>query len=85
MDDLVVVGRAQDGTRFYMSELSSQTLHENGLPGPPDGLYLYEECTDQTSPGIRVLAKVPDIGAAYRILEMMIGPWSATSALTSAG
>lgn len=73
MDELIVVGEANDGTTFYVSELSSFTLEENGVSGPSDGLYLYEECRDLEASGIRVLAKVPDIGAAYRLFDMLIG------------
>lgn len=43
---------------------------ENGIAGR-GGLYLYEECQEGASAGIRVLAEVPDMGAAYRILDLM--------------
>lgn len=70
MDDLLIVGTTQNDTRVYLSELSSFTLNENGIAGR-GGLYLYEECQDAASAGIRVLAGVPDVGAAYRILDLM--------------
>lgn len=43
---------------------------ENGIAGR-GGLYLYEECQEGAAAGIRVLAEVPDVGAAYRILDLM--------------
>jgi len=73
MDDLLIVGKTQGNASFYLSELSSFTLEENGLSGDPAGLYLYEETVDGLSSGIRVLAQVHDIASAYRILEIMSG------------
>lgn len=54
-----------------MSELSSETLRENGLSGERAALYLYEEIHEAASNGIRVLASVPDLGAAYRLLDFL--------------
>lgn len=54
-----------------MSELSSQTLKDNGLEGDRSGLYLYEASENPGSVGIRVLASVPNSDAAYRILDML--------------
>ena len=73
MDDLLIVGKTQGNASFYLSELSSFTLEENGLSGAPAGLYLYEETEGDFSSGIRVLAQVHDIASAYRLLEMMTG------------
>lgn len=70
MEDLFVVGTTQNDTHVYLSELSSFALEENGIAGR-GGLYLYEECQEGAAAGIRVLAEVPDLGAAYRILELM--------------
>jgi len=53
-----------------MSELSEQTLQENGLLYST-GLYLYEESMEPASKGIRVLASVPDVDAAYRLVDLM--------------
>lgn len=53
-----------------MSELSKQTLLENGL-STGGGLYLYEEVMGAADCGIRVLASVPDLGAAYRLLDFL--------------
>lgn len=70
MDDLLIVGTTQDQTNVYLSELSSFTLSENGIAGR-GGLYLYEESEDAKSAGIRVLAEVPDVGAGYRLMDLM--------------
>ena len=70
MEDLVIVGTTQAETPIYLSELSAATLNENGIEGR-GGLYLYEECDDPATIGIRVLAEVPDVGAAYRLLDLM--------------
>ena len=71
MDELLFVGTTQANTEVYLSELSSETLRENGLSGDRGGLYLYEEVRDAASTGIRVLASVPDLGAAYRLLDFL--------------
>lgn len=71
MDEFLFVGTTQVDTEVYMSELSSETLRENGLSGDRAALYLYEEVTDAASSGIRVLASVPDLGAAYRLLDFL--------------
>ena len=73
MDDLLIVGRTKNDATIYLSELSSFTLQENGFVGAPAGLYLYEECVTPPASGIRVLAQVPDIGAAYRLLDLILG------------
>ena len=73
MDDLLIVGKTQGNARFFLSELSSFTLEENGLSGAPSGLYLYEETEGEFASGIRVLAQVHDIASAYRLVEMMAG------------
>lgn len=70
MEDLLIVGTTQNATNVYLSELSAFTLNENGVTAR-GGLYLYEECRDCGAAGIRVLAEVPDVGAAYRILDLM--------------
>jgi hypothetical protein len=70
MDDLLIVGTTQSDTNVYLSGLSSFALNENGIAGR-GGLYLYEESQDASSGGIRVLAEVPDVGAGYRLLDLM--------------
>jgi hypothetical protein len=54
-----------------MSELSKETLIDNGLDGDRAGLYLYEASDDASSIGIRVLAAVPNADAAYRLLDIL--------------
>lgn len=71
MDEFLFVGTTQLNTEVYLSELSSETLRENGLAGDRSALYLYEEVRDSASVGIRVLASVPDLGAAYRLLDFL--------------
>ncbi|MDB5451697.1 MAG: hypothetical protein JWO33_275 [Caulobacteraceae bacterium] len=71
MEEFLIVGTTHLDTPVYMSELSSQTLHDNGLYGERAGLYLYEANDDLRSRGIRVLASVPDTDAAYRLLDLM--------------
>ena len=71
MDEFLFVGTTQLGTPVYMSELSSETLKDNGLEGDSSGLYLYEASEMPGSVGIRVLAAVPNSDAAYRILDIL--------------
>jgi len=71
MDDFLIVGSTQLNTPVYMSELSAETLKDNGLEGDRAGLYLYEASDDPSSVGIRVLATVPNADAAYRLLDLM--------------
>jgi hypothetical protein len=71
MDEFLIVGTTQLGTPVYMSELSAQTLRDNGLAPNGGGLYLYEACEDSRSIGIRVLASVPDQDAAFRLLDIL--------------
>jgi hypothetical protein len=71
MDEFLIVGRTQLDTPVYMSELSAQTLRDNGLQAPSGGLYLYEASEDPADGGIRVLASVSDADAAYRLLDLM--------------
>ena len=71
MDDFLFAGTTQANTQVYMSELSSETLRENGLSGERAALYLYEEVHGAAESGIRVLASVTDLGAAYRLLDFL--------------
>ena len=71
MDDLLLVAETQNRTNLYLSELSAFTLKENGIEGDPGALYLYEEVLDGIRAGIRVLAQVPDVSAAYRIIDLL--------------
>lgn len=76
------MGQTQNDSVVYLSELSSFTLAENGIHESPSGLYLYEECDTPPASGIRVLAQIPDIGAAYRLLDLLkagiVNPTSCT-------
>lgn len=65
------MGTTQADTQVYISELSSETLRENGLTGDRSALYLYEEIADAASNGIRVLASLPDLGAAFRLMDFL--------------
>lgn len=71
MDDFLIVGATLNDTPVYLSELSRQTLVDNGIEGESSGLYLYESCDAVGSIGIRVLASVPNEDAAYRLLDLM--------------
>ena len=71
MDDFLIVGTTRINTPIYMSELSRETLADNGLHNDHSGLYLYESCDEPASQGIRVLATVPNEDAAYRLLDLM--------------
>jgi hypothetical protein len=70
MDEFLIVGTTQLDTPIYLSELSSQTLRDNGL-AVSGGLYLYEASEDPAAGGIRVLASVADPDSAYRLLDLM--------------
>jgi hypothetical protein len=71
MDEFLVVGTTSSGTEVYMSELSSLTLADNGIKPTSYGLYLYEASPDANGLGIRVLASVPCMDSAYRMLELL--------------
>lgn len=71
MDEFLVVGTTPTGTQVYVSELSQRTLADNGLGIDASGLYLYEASTEPTGSGIRVLASLPCIDAAYRMIEVL--------------
>ena len=71
MDDLIIMGETPEATTLYVTELSSFTLRENGLDDAPAGLYLCEESDVVSSTGIRVLAQVPDLGAAFRLRDLI--------------
>lgn len=71
MDDFLFVGTTRTDTQVYVSELSSETLRENGMGDDRSPLFLYEEVTDAASSGIRVLASLPDLGAAFRLLDFL--------------
>lgn len=71
MDEFLFVGTTQLNTEVYISELSAQTLMESGFMGDRSGLYLYEVSDEPDSAGIRVLARVPDAGAGYRLLDLL--------------
>lgn len=71
MEELIVVGETKDATTIYVTELSPFMLEENGFPDAPPGLYLCEESQNAASLGLRVLAHVPDLGAAFRIADLM--------------
>jgi hypothetical protein len=73
MEELIVVGETKDATTVYVTELSPFMLEENGFHDAPTGLYLCEESQEASAPGVRVLAHVPDLGAAFRIADLMFG------------
>ena len=73
MDNLIYIGETPEQTELYVTELSAFTLQENGMRNAPAGLYLCEENRDIAYCGLRVLAHVPDLGAAYRIIDLMFG------------
>lgn len=70
MDDFLVVGTTKNNTQFYVSELSAQTLRDNGISSG-SGLYLYEVSDDPGTFGIRVLASLPNEKSAYRMLDIL--------------
>ena len=71
MDEFLVVGTTHNGTQVYLSELSSMTLADNGIKSDAYGLYLYEASDEPSGLGIRVLASVPCMDAAYRMIDLM--------------
>ena len=70
MDEFLVGGTTPFGAEIYVSELSSRTLADNGLSPEQGGLYLYESDNRPNGGGIRVLASVPCIDAAYRMIDL---------------
>ena len=71
MEEFLVVGTTPSGTEVYLSELSGRTLADNGINPTAYGLYLYEASPDPTGLGIRVLASVPCMDAAYRMIDLL--------------
>ena len=71
MDEFLAVGATPNGDHIYISELSRQTLVENGLRDDTGGLYIYEATDDPNGFGIRVLASVPCLEAGFRMLDLM--------------
>jgi hypothetical protein len=70
MDELLLLGTTEKGTQLYVSELSGQTLVDNGLSRESNGLYLYETDDKSTGYGIQVLASLPSIDSAYRMIDL---------------
>jgi hypothetical protein len=70
MDDLLLIGTTDDGTQLYVSELSGRTLAENGIKSESVGVYLYETDNDPKGNGIRVLASMPNMDSAYRMIDL---------------
>lgn len=77
MDEFLFVGQTRRGTPVYVSELSEQTLMDNGIACASGGLYLYETVDSPFALGIRVLAAVPDADAAYRLIDIF--KWEAAA------
>lgn len=71
MDEFLIVGTTPDGIEVYLSELSKRTLADNGISSDTNGLYLYEASESPTGLGIRVLASVPCVDAAYRMIDLL--------------
>jgi len=71
MDEFLVVGTTPTGTQVYLSELSKRTLADNGLSEDRSGLYLYEASEEASGSGIRVLASLPCLESAYRMIEVL--------------
>lgn len=70
MDDLLHLGTTEKGTQLYVSELSRQTLADNGLANESHGLYLYEADDKSGGHGIRVLAALLCADSAYRMIDL---------------
>lgn len=71
MDEFLVVGTTPSGTQVYLSELSRRTLADNGLSEDNSGLYLYEASEDASGSGIRVLASLPCLDSALRMIDIL--------------
>lgn len=71
MDEFLVVGTTPTGTQVYLSELSKRTLSDNGMGQDNSGLYLYEASNEASGSGIRVLASLPCIESALRMVEVL--------------
>lgn len=70
MDDIFLVGTTETGSELYVSELSKQTLVDNGVQVESACLYLYETDNDPTGSGIRVLAAMPTMDSVYRLVDL---------------
>jgi hypothetical protein len=68
MEDALLIAQLDTEVGLYVSELSAATLSEHGMSG--SGLFLYEAIDRIAATGIRILAQVSDIEAAYRLAEV---------------
>ena len=70
MDDIFLVGTTRNGSDLYVSELSNQTLADNGMKAESACLYLYETDNEPHGSGIRVLASLPTMDSVYRLVDI---------------
>ena len=70
MDDIFLVGTTETGSELYVSELSIQTLADNGIEPELTNLYLYETDNQPLGSGIRVLASLPSMESVYRMVDL---------------
>jgi hypothetical protein len=70
MDDIFLVGTTEAGSELYVSELSRQTLEDNGMQAESACLYLYETDDEPSGSGIRVLASLPTMDSVYRLVDL---------------
>jgi hypothetical protein len=70
MDDIFLVGTTEAGSELYVSELSRQTLEDNGMQAESACLYLYETDNEPSGSGIRVLASLPTMDSVYRFVDL---------------
>jgi hypothetical protein len=70
MDDIFFVGTTEAGSELYVSELSRQTLEDNGMQAESACLYLYETDNEPSGSGIRVLASLPTMDSVYRLVDL---------------
>ena len=92
-DDLFVAGRIDSTRKICISQLSPRSVDELDIRqlGSKRGYYIYEVDERPDGGGIRVLAKVASIEAAYRLIDIWrsVGPrlgalsGSLTPAITS--
>ena len=71
MDEFLAMVTTPNGQEIYLSELSKQTLAENGMKEDNSGLYIYEASENPRGCGIRVLAAVPCLEAGFRMLDIL--------------
>jgi hypothetical protein len=70
MDNILLLASLDENTALFVSPLSAEALEDSGMAPNDSALFLYESVNTPDFGGIRVLAQVSDLDAAYRLADM---------------